>query len=44
MAAPGHHKTASFGDADTLGPVMTDVIALLGRGASFFGAPLETRS
>jgi hypothetical protein len=25
------HQTASFGDGDTMGPVMTDVIALLVR-------------
>src|SRR5262245_2557026 len=27
------HQTASFGDGKATGPVMTDVLALLGRGA-----------
>ena len=34
------HQAASFGDGDTIGPVMTDVVALLGRGA-FFSAPFR---
>src|SRR6266513_5810854 len=34
------HQTASFGDGDAVGPVMTDVIALLGRGA-FLSAPFR---
>jgi hypothetical protein len=35
------HQMASLGDGETtMGPVMTDVIALLGRGA-FFSAPFR---
>jgi hypothetical protein len=34
------HQTASFGDGDAVGPVITDVIALLGRGA-FLSAPFR---
>ncbi len=34
------HQTASFADGKTLGPLMTDVVALLGRGA-FFSAPFR---
>ena len=29
------HQPASFGDGEATGPVMTDVLALLGRGALF---------
>src|ERR1700732_2511562 len=34
------HQTASFADGKTLGPLITDVVALLGRGA-FFSAPFR---
>src|ERR1700731_4671458 len=34
------HQTASFAGGKTLGPLMTDVVALLGRGA-FFSAPFR---
>jgi hypothetical protein len=34
------HQTASFGDGEAMGPVMTDVFTLLGRGARFAMPPL----
>src|SRR6516225_8350501 len=34
------HQSASFCDGDTVGPAMTDVVALRGR-AAFFTAPLK---
>jgi len=34
------HQTASFADGKTSGPLMTDVVALLGRG-TFFDAPFR---
>jgi hypothetical protein len=34
------HQTASFANGKTSGPLMTDVVALLGRGA-FFSAPFR---
>src|SRR5262245_44073589 len=34
------HQSASFGDREATGPVMTDVVALLGRGA-FSTPPLK---
>jgi hypothetical protein len=34
------HQTASFADGKTLGALITDVVALLGRGA-FFSAPFR---
>jgi hypothetical protein len=37
------HQPASFGDGDAAGPVMTDVVPLLGRGA-FLRAPFRNSS
>src|SRR6202041_2752841 len=34
------HQAASFGDGDAVGPVKTDVLALLGRG-TLFSAPFR---